>query len=141
MKKYATMLPDIAGSLFKRPATEAYPFVRSQAPMRLRGLLKWTPGPCTGCGLCAMDCPADALRVTMLDRKAKKFFLTYNVDRCLFCGQCVVSCRLGALAMSSQEWELAALTREAFTIRFGKELDDQSGLAGGPQGEPHTDRS
>ena len=71
--KFGTMFSDVSGSLFRRPATENYPFVRQRNPTRLRSFLKWNPETCTGCGLCAMDCPANAIQVTMLDRKEKRF--------------------------------------------------------------------
>ncbi len=79
--KFGMMLSDVSRSLFRRPATENYPFVRQVNPPRLRSFLKWDPEACTGCGLCAMDCPANAIQVTMLDRKEKRFVFSYHADR------------------------------------------------------------
>jgi formate hydrogenlyase subunit 6/NADH:ubiquinone oxidoreductase subunit I len=136
MNKFGTMFPDVFKSLFHRPATQRYPFVRTDTPEHLRGMLEWTKGPCTGCGLCAMDCPARAIEVTMIDRKEKRFFLTYHVDACLYCGQCVISCRQGALHMSNDQWELASLNPASFLIHFGDPQDAKPILANQPEGEP-----
>lgn len=142
MEKIATMLPDISTSLFRRPVTESYPFERTEAPQHLRGLLHLELSACTGCGLCAMDCPANALKVTMLDRKAKRFVMDYHVDHCTFCGQCTLSCRQGALSMSSQEWELAQLDKSSFLVQFGDPRDVEELVAGKPEsGTPAPDHS
>ncbi|HTX89739.1 MAG TPA: 4Fe-4S binding protein [Anaerolineales bacterium] len=135
MNKFGTMFSDVSVSLFRRPATQRYPFVRTETPARLRGRLEWKQGPCTGCGLCAMDCPAKAIEVTMIDRKEKKFFLTYHVDACTFCGQCVISCRQGALQMAEGQWELASLDPAQFKIYFGDPNVGRN-LASQPDGQP-----
>ena len=133
MKRFFTMLPDITRSLFRRPVTENYPAVQSETPERLRGALKWDPSTCTGCGLCVMDCPAEALELTVLDRKAKRFVMVYHVDRCTFCGQCVMSCKQGSIVMNNQNWELASLDRNSFTTIFGAPEDVKEALANKPE--------
>ena len=133
MKRFGTMLPDITRSLFRRPVTERYPAVQSETPARLRGALEWDPSACTGCGLCVMDCPAYALELTVLDRKAKRFVMTYNLDRCTFCGQCVTSCKQGSMELSSENWELAALDPKSFVMHFGDPKDVEQALASKPE--------
>ena len=136
MNVFGTMFSDISASLFRRPATEQYPLKRNEAPLNLRGMLHLKMEACTGCGLCVMDCPADAIQVIMLDRKTKRFVMNYHVDRCTFCGQCMESCNHGALSMASDEWELASLNKTPFLIHFGKASDVEQTLAGTPEGEP-----
>lgn len=128
--KLGAMISDILESALKRPATERYPFERKAAPTQLRGKLLWNRDSCTGCGLCAKDCPSDAIEVVVIDRKAKQFVFNYNVDQCLFCAQCVHSCRQGSLEMQSDVWELAALGREGYKLYYGAEEDVKAYLAG-----------
>jgi formate hydrogenlyase subunit 6/NADH:ubiquinone oxidoreductase subunit I len=124
------MLRDVLTSLVRHPVTERYPFERQSAPSRLRGKVIWDADKCIGCGLCVKNCPAEALELTILDRKAKRFVMRYHVDRCLFCAQCAYSCPRGALSLSNQEWELAALSKEPFDVYYGEDADVQAVLAG-----------
>jgi formate hydrogenlyase subunit 6/NADH:ubiquinone oxidoreductase subunit I len=113
-------------SLVRRPVTEQIPVA---PPARLRGALEWTAEGCTGCALCAKDCPADAIELIRLDERGKRFIIRYSVDRCTFCGQCVENCRPACLRMSGGEWSLAAPTRDGYTVYFGNEADVRQYLA------------
>ncbi len=126
--KIGAMLDDVVPSLFRRPVTELYPFMRRKPPERLRGQLHWHADRCTGCGLCTKDCPANALELIVLDKKSKRFVMRYHLDRCVFCAQCVQTCRFNGLEMSDERWELAALTREPFVVYYGNEADIRSVL-------------
>lgn len=115
--KIGVMLSDVSSSLFRRPITEKYPLERREPPQRLRGLLVVDLEKCVGCGLCTKDCPAKAIELTILDKKAKRFILSYHAERCTFCAQCVISCRQGCLRLSN-EWELAALSKTHFLTTY-----------------------
>jgi formate hydrogenlyase subunit 6/NADH:ubiquinone oxidoreductase subunit I len=128
--KIGAMVGDVFRSLFRRPATRQYPFERKAAPARLRGKLHWDAEKCTGCQLCVKDCPAQAIEVVMMDKADKRFAVRYHLDRCTYCAQCVISCRPGALVMSNDEWELAATTKEPFTVYYGDEADVERLMAG-----------
>jgi formate hydrogenlyase subunit 6/NADH:ubiquinone oxidoreductase subunit I len=119
--RLGTMFKDILQSLFKAPVTQKYPFERLEAPERLRGMLEWDPAKCSGCGLCAKDCPSDAIELVMIDRAKKQFVVRYHVDRCTFCAQCVHNCRFKCMGMSNSEWELASLEKAPFTVTFGSD--------------------
>lgn len=128
--KIGTMLKDVSLAFIHRPVTERYPYTRRPAPDRLRGRLQWDPEKCIGCELCAMDCPSGAIDLIVLDKKAKRFVICYHLDRCTFCAQCVQSCRHGCLEMSASDWELASLSKEAFTLYYGENEDVREALAG-----------
>lgn len=127
--KFATMLSDVLPSLFKSPMTEMYPFERKEPPAHLRTLPNWNREDCTGCGLCAMDCPSQAIEMIVLDKKAKRFVMCFHVDRCTFCAQCIYSCRQGCLEMTSENWELATLNKKALTLYYGDRADVEEILA------------
>ena len=95
---------------------------------RYRGTLLYSPSLCTGCNLCVKDCPADAIKLTILDRAAKRYVMEYRKDRCIYCGQCVVNCKTKSLSMPNQEWEHAALDQN-FLVYYGKEADIAKYLA------------
>ena len=83
--RIASMLNDIFVSLFKRPATELYPYTVRPAPSRLRGKLLWDESKCDGCKLCVRDCPAKAIEIEVIDRAARKVAYHYHLDRCIYC--------------------------------------------------------
>jgi formate hydrogenlyase subunit 6/NADH:ubiquinone oxidoreductase subunit I len=122
------MLGDVWSALFRRPATVKYPFVKRAPPARLRGVLQYDPEQCTGCGMCAQDCPAEALELITLDKKNKQFVLRYHIDRCTFCAQCVQSCKFRCLDMSPDQWELAAKDKVPFTVYYGRDKDIETVL-------------
>jgi formate hydrogenlyase subunit 6/NADH:ubiquinone oxidoreductase subunit I len=121
--KLGRMLSDVLISLVRAPATRRYPVQRQPAPLRLRGPVEWDRSKCTGCGVCVMDCPANALRLFTFDKASKRFVLEYHIDRCAFCGQCSESCAQNALWMSHTRWELADASREPLTVLFGLDED------------------
>ncbi|NDJ77698.1 MAG: 4Fe-4S dicluster domain-containing protein [Chloroflexi bacterium] len=127
--KLSTMWKEALGSLVQRPATEKYPFVRQEAPEHLRSKLHWDLEGCTGCSLCAKDCPANAIEIITIDKKAKRFVFHYYVDRCTFCGQCVASCNKDCIELVNNEWELAALDKDNFELYYGNDADVDSVLA------------
>ncbi len=131
-----SMLGDIVTSLFKKPVTERYPFIKEAAPENLRGKLVWNPENCGGCQLCVKDCPSSALELLVLDKVNKRFVMRYNLDKCTFCAQCVNSCRFNCLDMSDVQWELAATGKEPFEVYYGREEDVKFLLEKGALGEP-----
>lgn len=127
--KFGTMLKDIVESFFKKSSTQLYPFEKVSPPERYRGELFYNPAVCTGCNLCTKDCPSKAIELVTLDRAAKRFVLKYHRDRCVYCGQCVVNCKFKCMGMSNEDWELAALNKEAFEVLYGRDEDIDTLLA------------
>ncbi|MCZ7668941.1 MAG: 4Fe-4S binding protein [Chloroflexi bacterium] len=127
--KIGTMLGDVWRALWQKPVTQKYPFERIEAPKRLRGKLVWDPEKCTGCNLCSKDCPADAIEMITIDKKAKRFVMRYHLDRCTYCAQCVASCRFNCINMSDEQWELAATSKTPFEVNYGRDEDLAEALA------------
>jgi formate hydrogenlyase subunit 6/NADH:ubiquinone oxidoreductase subunit I len=127
--KIGSMFGEIFKSVFRKPATVQYPFGdRQPVPERLRGVVRYNPEKCTGCTLCMMDCPANAIEIIAVDKPNKRFIMRFHADRCSYCAQCVVNCRFKCIEMSNKEWERAALTREPFTVTYGRDEDIQKFL-------------
>lgn len=135
---FGSMFKDLFTSFFSAPVTEKYPFEKPETADRFRGKLYYDPSKCTGCNLCSKDCPANALEIVILDRAAKRFVARYNMARCIYCSQCVQSCRFKCLGMSNQDWELAALDKKLFAVNYGKDEDIAAFLEGraAPAAEP-----
>lgn len=124
-----TMLSDILKAFVSKPATVKYPQSSNDAPPKMRGKVIYDAETCTGCRLCVRDCPAEAIDIIILDRKAKKFVMNYHADRCIFCAQCVESCRFGSIELSDQDWELAETSKNPFDIFYGAPEDVKRVLA------------
>ncbi len=130
--KIGSMFKDLLVSFFSAPVTEKYPFERPATAERFRGKLYFDPARCTGCNLCSKDCPAHALEIVIIDRAAKRFVARYNMDRCIYCAQCVQSCKFKCIGMSNEDWELASLSKAQFVVNYGKDEDVASFLENPP---------
>ena len=54
---------------------------------------------CIGCGMCARQCPADAIAKTdYVAPGRKKPALTIDAQKCVKCGACIATCKFGAIS-------------------------------------------
>ncbi len=119
---------------FLRPkVTEQYPENRGQKvyPERFRALLVMPHNDenrhkCTGCGICAMNCPNGTIEVitqTVTDEagKPKKILdrHLYDLGSCIFCALCTTSCPQGAIAWSN-EFEHALFDRSRLVQQLNR---------------------
>lgn len=81
-------------NLFSKPVTLAYPAGPAKVQDRTRGQVAIEIDKCVYCTLCAIKCPAHAIKV---DRNGK----TWEIDRfaCIQCENCVHVCNKNALSM------------------------------------------
>lgn len=115
------MLREVLRSLFRKPATNLYPFEKLPLPEKFRGKLVFIPAKCVGCRMCARDCPSGALEISKAGEK--QFEACLDLSRCIYCCQCVDSCPRKALDFSG-EIELAQFDKSKLKVVF---RGDQSG--------------
>jgi formate hydrogenlyase subunit 6/NADH:ubiquinone oxidoreductase subunit I len=104
--KAGKMMTEVLKHLARKPATVLYPFERPAMPDGFRGRIMHNDELCGGCRLCERDCPAFAITVEKVGEK--RYVVSIDVSRCIFCAQCVESCPKKALAVSA-EYELAEI--------------------------------
>ena len=109
------MTSQVLRSLFKKPATSSYPFVKKPMPKNFRGKLMFHPDKCIGCKICMRDCPSAAITIKPVGEK--KFIAEIDLAKCIYCAQCVDSCMKKALE-ATKEFELAVLDREKLKVTY-----------------------
>jgi NADH-quinone oxidoreductase subunit I len=83
---------------------------------------------CTACGLCAVACPAEAIRIVASERKPgeeklyreEKYAKLFEIDmlRCIFCGLCEEACPKEAIFLTKKT-VVSDFNRDGFI--YGKE--------------------
>lgn len=109
------MLMQVLNSIWKKPATVFYPFVKAAMPEKFRGKIVFEAEKCIGCLACMRDCPSGAIVIKKVGDK--KFEAEFDLARCIYCAQCVDSCPKKALQFSG-EFELAQLNRNKLKVVF-----------------------
>jgi formate hydrogenlyase subunit 6/NADH:ubiquinone oxidoreductase subunit I len=109
------MIKQVLQSLFKKPATINYPFIKMEMPDKFRGKLIFYPEKCICCKLCMRDCPSNAIVIKKVGEK--KFEAEIDLAKCVYCAQCVDSCPKGALE-STKNFELANLKSDNLKVVF-----------------------
>lgn len=126
-RRIGITIPEMVKTVFKVAVTKSYPFKELEVSERFRGKLDIDPDKCTGCGVCAIVCPASV--ITMIEvgkRKVGEREVTvkrpiFNLYTCISCGQCVDDCRFNALRLT-KEFELAVSDKNSLIMRKAVEL-------------------
>jgi ech hydrogenase subunit F len=81
------MMSESISNLFKKPATNMYPFTPYTPIKDTRGLFQMDHKTCIHCGLCAKACPCGIIKV---DRAKKHYEIL--VSGCILCYRCADTC-------------------------------------------------
>jgi len=119
--------------LFTKPATTKYPSTKPLLPPDTRGKLVYEIKNCNAinfgngsdfrldikvmrgsiCHVCERDCPAGAITIVEVDGKQRP---QIDLNRCIFCCQCVETCPRGAIKQSDL-YELASIDKESLIMK------------------------
>ncbi|MET1160384.1 MAG: 4Fe-4S binding protein [Thermoprotei archaeon] len=110
--------PSILGLILKNfitgPATIQYPFEPTPIEEDARGRHYADLTKCTGCSLCKLECPADAIEMKPIPEgyeapkiNPRKIYPVVNYFRCVYCYRCVTVCPVYAYKTTS-EYRLAS---------------------------------
>ncbi|MHB9020155.1 MAG: 4Fe-4S dicluster domain-containing protein, partial [Minisyncoccota bacterium] len=77
---------------------------------------------CIGCKICMKDCPSNAITINKVGDK--QFEAVIDLDKCVYCAQCVDSCPKKALE-STKEFELAQLDKNKLKVKINVEPEPE----------------
>ena len=126
----------ITGRYFFEPVvTMQYPHDHVEMTPRFRGHIELIPDEetgepkCVACGMCEKGCPSNCITVKGEKREGVKGKVVseyiLNFTTCSLCGQCVESCKFGALRFS-KDYNLAGPRKEDFIFDLIKRLKEKS---------------
>ncbi len=96
------LLGEVLKNLFKKPITLPFPKEEIKPAPGYRGLHKVNGDKCIGCGLCSIECPAQAIEMKMFPERKKRYPIIHY-DRCIFCYRCVEVCPVKAYIISEEK--------------------------------------
>ncbi|WP_042667173.1 4Fe-4S binding protein [Desulfurococcus amylolyticus] len=103
-------------NLASKPATIQYPKEPTPVEPDYRGRHYADLGKCTGCSLCSIECPADAIKMTPIPSgydvpksNPRKIYPLIDYGKCVYCYRCITVCPFNAY-ISTNEYRLADTT-------------------------------
>jgi len=104
----------ILRNLVTKPATIQYPYQPTPVEPDFRGRHYADLTKCTGCTLCKIECPADAIEMKPIPEgyevpkiNPRRIYPEVNYFRCVYCYRCVTVCPFDAYIVTS-EYRLAS---------------------------------
>ncbi len=96
-------------NLLRKPATIQYPREKTPIEEDSRGVQYADLTKCTGCTLCALECPADAIKMVPIPqgyeipaKNPKRIYPLIDYLKCVFCYRCVKVCPVNAYIITSK---------------------------------------
>jgi len=123
-------------NFFQPVVTMQYPYVSVKMPARFRGHIELVPDEetgapkCVACMMCVKGCPSNCITVVGKKKESGKgkepaeYIL--NFTTCSLCGQCVESCKFGAITFS-KDYNLASTRKEDFVYDLLQRLRERRG--------------
>lgn len=116
---------EVLGNIARRPFTKKYPKEKVEPFPRFRGKIVFDVNKCTGCGLCGMFCPTDAIKLrkktktmkvrNIIHRQVIHFIKSADSTKCMRCGLCVDVCPVDCIWFDT-DFELADKNKENFVF-------------------------
>ncbi|MBM3705388.1 MAG: NADH-quinone oxidoreductase subunit I [Actinobacteria bacterium] len=114
-------------AFFTKPVTILWPYQKVPIASQGQGLIRLRMTQldppvykCTGCGICASNCPQRCISVEKKGGEKQPEIYTVNYGLCMFCRICIDVCPFDAL-QQTQEHEFIGESRDDF-IRRKEEL-------------------
>ncbi len=114
MKWFSTMgfMAQIAGNLFRKPRTEAFPLGPTDTPKSYRGRIEVDAEKCVGCSTCAQVCIGEAIHLK--EEEAGIRLIVWHTS-CTFCGLCEYYCPTKAIRQTN-DWNLSHANKDKYTM-------------------------
>ncbi|MEM1639145.1 MAG: 4Fe-4S binding protein [Desulfurococcaceae archaeon] len=104
-------------NLVTKPSTVQYPREKTEVEPDSRGIQYADLSKCTGCSLCSIECPADAIKMTLIPQEyevpktnPRRLFPLINYGKCVYCYRCVKICPVNAYIVTNK-YDIASSTR------------------------------
>lgn len=108
------MILTLRTAFFEKNVTLQYPLERKERPYK--GLHELDKDTCIACGLCAVNCPVDAIKIKQKvghekTRKIEDYEYKVNIGKCIWCGICENVCPKKSLKLTSK-YEMSEYTKK-----------------------------
>jgi len=112
MKEWGFAWREAIRRLVSKAFTVQYPFVSVEAMEGYRGRIEYYMSKCTGCGLCALVCPAKAITMVKNDKiKPGRRMPVFDLARCCYCALCAEYCPSKAIKLT-KDYHLVGYRKE-----------------------------